>query len=84
MVKIKMIEQIIELDCPPGNPRPGDLIGIVIKDLLPIREPTSCCFGNWSWNYNDIPEEQWKKVNSEIEKRIKQLYNKGSIRYGSW
>jgi len=78
-------DQTIELDCPPGGLRPGDLIGGVIEGTgLPKREDCSRFFGHWVWDYNDIPEDQWMEVNPIIEKRITALYNAGRIRYGSW
>jgi hypothetical protein len=80
-----MAEQTIELDCAPGSIRPGDLIGGVIKDLgLPLREPVSMFFGNWTWDYSDIPEDKWKETHDVRKQRITDLYNSGFIRYGSW
>ena len=80
-----MAEQTIELDCPPGSPRPGDLIDGVIEGTgLPSRESVSKFFGNWVWDYGDIPEEEWKEAKIIVEKRVTGLYNNGSIRYGSW
>jgi hypothetical protein len=80
-----MSEQTIELDCPPGLPRPGDLIDGVIEGTgLPKRDSVSRCFGNWKWDYNDIPEEQWNEINPILRERIVKLYNAGVIRYGSW
>ena len=77
--------QTIELDCAPGTLRPGDLIGVVIKDLgLPEREPQSMFFGNWKWNYSDVPEDTWQRARPELKARITALYDAGVIRYGSW
>ena len=81
--EVKM-EQSIELDCPPGSPRPGDLIDGVIEGLLPQREMVGRFFGNWRWEYDDIPEEKWKEIKPIIKERVTELYNKGTIRYGSW
>ena len=80
-----MREQTIELDCPPGNPRPGDLIDGVIEGTgLPKRKDVSRLFGEWTWDYNDIPEEVWQKAQPMLEERITKLHNAGIIRYGSW
>lgn len=77
--------QTIELDCPPGNPRPDDLYPNVIKGLdLPTREPVSKFFGEFTWDYQDIPPEKWKKVQPILKERITKLYNQGLIRWGSW
>ncbi len=77
--------QTIELDCAPGTPRPGDLISSVVKDTgLPKRETVSRFFGNWMWDYSDIPKEKWLKIQPTLKERIEKLYHNGLIRYGSW
>lgn len=77
--------QTIELDCAPGGLRPGDLIANVIKGTgLPKREPVAKFFGNWTWDYTDVPEKKWLKAKPILKERIEALYNNGSIRYGSW
>lgn len=79
------MEQSIELDCAPGYPRPGDLIGEVIKGLdLPEKETCSRVFGNWKWDYSEIAPEKWSEVRPFLKARIKALYDRGTIRYGSW
>jgi len=79
-----MCRQTIEIDCPPGDPRPGDLIGDVIKGTgLELREDTSRLFGWWIWDYSDVPTEKWKQLQCILRKRIRSLYNKGIIRGGS-
>lgn len=80
-----MSEQTIELDCPPGSPRPGDLIGDVIKGTgLPIRNDVCRFMGCWKWDYKDIPEAAWKTAQPILKERITELFNRGIIRYGSW
>ena len=77
--------QTIELDCPPGHPRPGDLIqGVIEGTGLELRESVGRCFGNWTWDYNDVPQEQWEKAKEILRERITKLYEQGFIRYGSW
>lgn len=79
------MEQTIELDCPPGFPRPGHLIAGVIEGTgLPLRESVSRLFGEWTWDYNDIPENRWREIQPKLQERITALYNDGVIRYGSW
>lgn len=80
-----MAVQTIELDCAPGYPRPGDLIDGVIKDTgLSAREPVSKFFGQWTWDYSDVPQEEWKRIQPTLKTRVTKLYNDGLIRYGSW
>jgi hypothetical protein len=77
--------QTIELDCPPGNPRPSDLIGHVIAGTgLDRRDTVSTCFGNFTWDYSDVDPEDWKRIQPTLKERITTLYNNGLIRYGSW
>ena len=77
--------QTIELDCPPGSIRPDSLLPDVIKDLgLEEREAVSSFFGNWTWDYNDVPEDTWLAAKPTLAERITALYNSGLIRYGSW
>lgn len=79
------MRQSIELDCPPGEPRPGDLIASVIEGTgLELREPISKVFGNWAWSYSDVPAELWATIKPILKERITALYNRGVIRYGSW
>ena len=79
------MEKIIILDCPPGSPRPGDLIaGVIERTGLELKEAVSKLFGNWVWNYSDINDVTWKKIQPVLKERIEKLYNSGMIRYGSW
>lgn len=78
-------EQTIELDCAPGFPRPGDLIADVIDGTgLPKREARSKFFGCWTWDYRDIPREDWLLAQKITAPRVSKLYENGVIRYGSW
>ena len=77
--------QTIELDCPPGNPRPGDLIGSVLEGTdLKAGEPDSMFFGCWVWSFKMSDEDWEKKIQPVIQPRIEALYHSGAIRYGSW
>lgn len=80
-----VIMQTIEIDCPPGDPRPGDLIADVIAGTgLPAKDADSKFFGCWSWSY-DIPRDEWEmRIQPIIKPRIEALYERGVIRYGSW
>lgn len=77
--------QTIELDCPPGNPRPGDLLPAVIEGTgLTVRDPDSKFMGCWVFNYADVPADQWETAKPTLKQRITALYESGVIRYGSW
>ena len=79
------MNKTIELDCPPGGVRPGDLIGKVIAGTgLKKKKHISCFFGNWTWDYSEVTDEDWMKIQPILMERITDLYNKGIIRYGSW
>jgi hypothetical protein len=79
------LEKTIELDCPPGGIRPGDLIEGVIAGLgLELKETESRFFGNWTWRYDEVSDERWREIQPTLRDRIKDLYMSGVIRYGSW
>jgi len=76
----------IDLDCPPGSIRPGNLIGDVIRGLgiEPIKPDQTPFFGAARYEF-DITREEWEtKYQPTIKARITALYNAGVIRYGSW
>lgn len=79
----------IELDCPPGNPRPGDLIEGVLEGTgltLEHFEEPSKTFGNWKWELKPDPEVEKLFIAAKptFASRIAKLHNDGRIRYGSW
>jgi hypothetical protein len=80
-----MAAQTIEIDCPPGYPRPGHLIEMVIKDTgLPLRDDAGRIFGQWTWDYNDIDPDVWVKAQPILKERLVKLYDTGVVRYCSW
>ena len=80
-----MAKQEIILDCPPGEPRPGDLIeGVIEGTELECRNTVLRCYGMWVWDYSDIPSEHWKKIEPVLGKRINDLYYARIIRGGKW
>jgi hypothetical protein len=46
--------------------------------------PTSTQFGCWTWEFADINATTWQTWLPTIRERIRTLYSKGVIRYGSW
>jgi hypothetical protein len=78
--------ETIDLDCPPGAPRPCQLIAGVIEGTgleLPAEHPTPF-FGAAEYSF-DVPREKWEaEIQPIIKPRIEALYHSGQIRYGSW
>lgn len=80
----------IELDCPPGNPRPGDLIAGVLAGTGLIPEdfdPPSRFFGCWTWVLRSGDEHRvarFKHAQPTLKERVTALHEAGVIRYGSW
>lgn len=75
----------IEIDCPPGDPRPGDLICGVIEDLnLTLGEPTSKTFGNWTWTVPADQANHYLTVQNTVRERLLVLHSSGLVRYASW
>jgi hypothetical protein len=79
------MKKTIDLDCSPGNPRPDKLIEGVIKDTgLPLKDPVSKFVGNFMWDYSELSDEEWMRIQPILKKRILKLHKRGVIRYGSW
>lgn len=77
----------IEIDCPPGNPRPLDLIGDVLKDTGLTTEDfdfKGTFFGNAEWVVKKPKEKLYEKKRNEIKTRLEKLYEDGFARYVSW
>jgi len=77
----------IELDCPPGSLRPGNLLPAVLAGTGVTIDPEKTVgrlFGNWTWEVPADQNEVYEKAIPLIKERITALYNSGSIRYGSW
>ena len=72
----------IDLDCPPGNPRPGDLIeGVLEGTGLEVNDfnTTHPIFGNQTWMLkdNNVDKEYLFKQARPVLNRIEQLYQRG-------
>jgi len=85
------MDKTIELDCAPGDPRPGDFIGEVVRgtalEHLPEAAPdatTSRVFGCWMWSFPNVPDNDWIEIQKTTKARILTLYNSKRVRYGSW
>lgn len=78
--------ETIELECPPGWPRPWDLIVGVCEGtgLEVTSDPVPCTFGYSCWAFKISREEWVERIQPIIKPRIKALYAAGAIRAGSW
>ncbi len=78
----------IELDCPPGSPRPSDLIEGVLKDTGLVVEDFNTSapfFGNQSWILKiGSKDALFTSLKPVFEKRLQELYAAGIARYVSW
>jgi len=79
----------IELDCPPGYPRPKELIDGVIEGTgfnLNDFETANPFFGNQVWILKAElnRDAEFRKAKPIFKERIEALYDRGVIRYGSW
>lgn len=79
------VRKTIEIDCPPGFPRPSDLLPQVLEGTgLEINEPVSTFFGNFTWVFEVESEEAWKAVQDIVRPRLIKLDAEGVTRYSSW
>lgn len=81
----------IEIDCAPGETRPGDLIGLVVQGTILENSPQAApdatvgrFFGCWTWSFPNVTDDEWKQIQEITKPRIQQLHFEGTIRYGSW
>lgn len=86
-----MSKKVIEIDCPPGHIRPGDLIASIIKgtplenlEELKPENTTHRLFGEWAWEFEIDDKIYADEVLPVITPRIDRLYYCGIIRYASW
>jgi hypothetical protein len=88
-IKPELKQYSIDLDCPPGWPRPDELLPDILEGTrLSPQDFTNVMrlFGNWRWHLNSAPElvVKYEKARPTIKARIEALHNTGTIRYGSW
>ncbi len=80
-----MAKFCIELDCAPGQPRPGDLIKDVLEGTgIELGEPVVKFYGCWEWEIPEDMEKPFLEHREKIKEKIVVLYQTGFIRYGSW
>ena len=84
----------IEIDCPPGSPRPGDIANQVGMKWNSRRfndtaakdgefENTTRLFGAWGFERLYTSKEEAEKDCDTFAEKLKALYP-GSIRYAGW
>ena len=79
------MEKTIEIDCAAGTARPDTYIeGVIEGTGLALKNPKDKFFGNWVWDYSEVTDEEWLRIQPTIRDRITTLYAQGAIRYGSW
>jgi len=85
MEELEQLDQIIEIDCPPGAIRPDAVLETILEGtgIEPVPAE-STWFGNWTFNFNHVPKEIYEKARPIIKERLTKFYNKGVIRYASW
>ena len=78
-------QQILQIDCPPGYPRPSDLLPQVLKGTgVEPREHISTFFGNFTWDFSDVDPKMWEEARKIIGPRLIQLDKDAVTRYASW
>jgi hypothetical protein len=77
-------EITIEIDCPPGAPRPDEYMKDICKDILKqeYHNPISTFFGEWDWKFEVLKSEA-DGIKEKIMDYLKSLYYKNCIRYGA-
>lgn len=77
------IENIV-IDCAPGQPRPDIYLDQVIVETGLTTEDfenISKSFGAWTWAVSPEKSELYREKKSTIMVKLKDLYNRGCIRY---
>lgn len=79
----------IELDCPPGQVRPNDLIDGVLEGTgLEVSDFDTGApfFGHQIWILKESAGKDLLFIEKKpvFKERITQYYNQGWIRYGTW
>lgn len=88
---------IIEIDCPPGKVRPGDLFKNIMNDLSQNKnnkikvfveknlnkQPNTKLFGEWKWCL-EVESEIYSEIQNFFKQKLTIYYNQNLIRYASW
>jgi len=79
----------IELDCPPGNPRPKDLIeSVLVETGLTVDDFDTAppWFGHQTWILKESAGKDalFTSCKPTFKERCTALYNAGIVRYATW
>lgn len=75
---------ILEIGCAPGPIRPDTYAKEIFNDLgIEYCEPVNKFFGDWSWEVM-LQEDKFNIVREKHAPYLKELYDKGAIRYSNW
>lgn len=87
------VKLVIDIDCPPGSPRPGDVARYVGMKWGSSRytkgkvngefDNTSRLFGNWVFVKPYEDEAQARKDGEAYFEKLRAYYP-GTVRYGAW
>jgi len=74
---------VVEIDCPPGSPRPDTYMKTICDDILKqeYHNPVSTFFGEWDWHF-EILKSEAEAIQKKVMEYLVKLYNGGCIRYG--
>ena len=77
--------KIIALDCAPFAPRADSCLVYALKNtsLSPCL-PVSKVFGEWTFDYSHVDDDEWIDIVPTLAANITHLFNQGRIRYGEW
>ena len=88
----------IEIGCPPGNPRPNEILMNILSELKKNENQEIC---SWAEQYLQTPPEYTiifgdlncnliisgkiiEKVQTVFQNKLTEMYDSGIIRYASW
>ena len=75
------------IDCDPMSPRPNTYLKGLFEGTHLSEESLELLgqsFGEWTWAVKPEAATEYERRRNLIAERMKQLYTRGLIRYGSW
>lgn len=77
----------ITVDCEPFQARPDSALTHLFATLhldVQVPEPTSKCFGEWSFIFNEEDSKTLRALKDQIATEFVRVYESGAIRYAEW